>query len=967
MGWISLTAAKTARHFRMFLLVAGLAPVASIAHAQAANMYAEIQNQYLVLGIGNVAATDGSVFLQTAPGNPTNPTPGMPVTLLFGSGVETTNNATVSTGSVVYVRVDGGKSAGGNDYIFGRQTEGTWLAPPAVAGNHIVARWQTASQVVNNNTVDPRIEVDLIASFVHDQARFQFSIKNNSPGRTHSVSIAFLQDIVVGKEDEELGGPIRLPNGPYLRHETLLQGNQVPSFFDVFALGTIAPSTNIPGGPSLRGNLGPINRQVAGQAEPTLPTRFGYGDLNKLSGVGNPIPNPIFTGRDFDFVWNFKPDPSVDLTGGTVDNAVIDYWDGQAVGAGQTVQLVTYIGQASSTTDFNKFVTLGVTAPLALGYTTNKDSNGNPIGVTATPSPFVITANVQNQTDLTNSASIPITYSPVTLFLDLPKGLMLAPGEANPKTILNLMPGQEAAAAWQVVLDPAHPANGKLAYTVTSSPNGDTGKSVQRTVEVPVPAVFNLPGTNTTQGLYRMVSFPLIFGNTTPSVILGLNANQPAPDFDLVRWNPIQGHYEPVNTFLPGFAYWLRSRLTTDKTIIVDTLKYPPLEGQVQPTAAPYKVDYPKGWNQIGTPDIYDVRFSEIQVFDPASKQIVDVVTASDPLHQWILPAVFFYDTSDPNPQNWKYVLEDNFGFDMVPYQGYWIFNKLPNLEFFYPGVDTLGASVTRSALVGVGLTKAGSRAASTDWYLALQAKGKISTDYSTVIGVTGKATDALDYYKVSKPPIQENQLTLDIVHDNWSGGGRFAKDLRSPSSSRKTWDMVLTSSRPNEPVILSWPGLGVSVPRSYRLTLIDKDSNARYDMRSTSSVAITTNANKTRNVQVIAEPTRGSGPALITSFDVATQPGAPGGRAVASVSINYTLSQQADTQIQILSSNGRVLRTLTGQPLAGSGANTGRAVFDMRDSQGRLISTGVYTAVLKAQGADGQVSRQVRPFILPR
>src|SRR5262249_39255212 len=151
--------------------------------------------------------------------------------------------------------------------------------------------------------------------------------------------------------------------------------------------------------------------------------------------------------------------------------------------------------------------------------------------------------------------------------------------------------------------------------------------------------------SSTTQGLFTMFSFPLIFGNTPPSTILGLNSNP--PDFDLVRYNPTTGHYEPVNSFTPGLAYWLRSRLHSDRTILIDSVKFPPLDNQVQPNAVPFKTVYPRGWNKIGNPYIYGIRFSEIQVFDQATLQFIDINTAADPLHQWVLPAVYHYDTND--------------------------------------------------------------------------------------------------------------------------------------------------------------------------------------------------------------------------------------------------------------------------------------------------------------------------------
>ena len=379
---------------------------------------------------------------------------------------------------------------------------------------------------------------------------------------------------------------------------------------------------------------------------------------------------------------------------------------------------------------------------------------------------------------------------------------------------------------------------------------------------------------------------------------------------------------------MPGNAYWIRSRLPDDKSITIDTLKYPPLDNQVQPNAVAFPRDYPNGWNRIGTPNVYNVRFSEIVIFNSTTGEVASTVDAADPVHRWIQPAVFYYDTSDANPQNWHYVLEDNLGFEMVPYQGYWIYVNLSTLRFLFPGVDTPGASVTRAAVIGAGLGTRASRASMSDWTLQLKAKGAVSTDYSTMIGVNAAASDKLDYYKVNEPPLQDSQVSLDIIHSDWANGGRYAKDLRSASPASKTWDMVLTSSRPNEPVTFSWPTIGSSVPKNYRVTLIDPDNNARYDMRSTSSVVLTTNANKTRNVQVVAVPTRGNGAAVITGFDMTSTPGRASG--LGSVSISYTLSQEADTQIVILTTSGRVLRTLTGQPVPGA-TNTGRAVFDLR------------------------------------
>ncbi len=517
------------------------------------------------------------------------------------------------------------------------------------------------------------------------------------------------------------------------------------------------------------------------------------------------------------------------------------------------------------------------------------------------------------------------------------------------------------------MLDPANMISGNLRFTVTASPNLGTGKSVQRTIEVPLPSTVTLKNSASTQGLYSMLSFPYLFGNTPPSTILGLNANSPAPDFDLVRWNPTTGHYEPVNTFTPGLGYWFRSRLSIDKTVSIDCTKYPAIASQVQPTDTTYSVNYPRGWNQIANPYIYGVRFSEVEVFDTLTSVQLTADVAADPFHQWILGAVFRYDTSDSNPQNWQYVIEDNLGFTMKPYEGYWILVKKANLRFVYPGVDTPGASVTRQVLAGAGLgIRRSAPASSNNWRLQLNARGTVSIDTATYIGVNSKATDVLDAFKLPKPPAQDKQVSMDIVHEDWTEPGRYAMDLRSASPGRKTWDMVLTSSIPNEKVAVSWPDFAASVPKSYRLTLVDVDSNQRYDLRSSASVSLTTNQDKTRKVQIIAESVRGNAPAFITSFDVVANRSR--GTETSSVAINYALTETAETRVYIRSGNGRSVRTLVGTTAGRAvGDNSGTIVWDLRDDRGAAIPAGTYNVELVAKGINGQPFRQIKPFLLTR
>lgn len=992
MGWNSKIMRGVKALGGLFLLSAALLLTGGSAKAQLPgnscvttpdNCYNGLCNAYLCLYVGYGKNVAGSIGLISTANSPTDPGgAGFGNFLLWPAPLvppDPTGFVQPFYGSWLFVRVDGGAGgiagltgtgstgtgSSGGDYIFGDERTGIWLQLPTIVGNHLEASWQTIAHKVDaagggfSATYDPQIEIDMVATFVHDTVRFQFDIVNNSAGQTHTVGLAFVQDINVQPTisfGNEIDGPLRLPNQPYLHHETLLSGGQVPDRWETSVQISPATATTPALLHTVRGTLKPLSGL---QNEPTPPSRFAYGQTIVLDGFFQLNGAKV---RNYDQVWNFKPNPNVildkNVSSKSTDGSVVVYWDEQTVAPGQDLKRITYVGNADAENSFGAPLALSVTGPSALSFST--DHSTTPPTVGATPNPFQISAYVQNLTDLTQSGGLAI--GPINLFLDLPKGLKLQAGEVATKTINNVNAGGEGAVSWTVVPDPTAQVSGKLTYTVTASPNIGNGKSVQKSIEVPAPAALTLLSNTTTQGLFKMVSFPLLFGSATPSTIFGLPATPPA--LDVVKYDPTTAHYVSANSFQIGEAYWIRSTLATDQSFTIDSTKYPPLDNQVQPTATTLKKNYPKGWNQIGDPYVYGFKFSELQVFDTDSLTLTDIVSASDTLHQWVLPAIYQYDTSDPSPANWHYILEDNFGFVMQPYAGYWMYVKKANLQFIFPGTDTPGGQVTRAALVGAGIGSTASRASVDNWKLQLTAHNRISTDVAS-IGVAPKATNAEDNYKYGKPPVLNNTVQLNIVHSDWKTS-TLMQDLRAPGNGSQTWNLTVTSPKPNEDVTLSWANLTRNVPRNYRLTLIDKDTNTRRNLQSTASYSVNTGTSGTRQIQIVAEPTTRTGSVLITGFDIA-QTGTRSAGTTA-VTIHYALSQDADTQIVIRDGSGRPIRTLTPTRAASTGTNgTGQAVWDMRDQTGAKIPGGSYNIELNALGSNGQRARQIKPFIITR
>lgn len=963
------------------------------------DLYRGLSNNYLYLLVGVGDNVAGGIALATLGGN----TPDARRPLLITGPIRPANNAP-DFGTRIYVRVDGGSAGNGLDYIFGDQQDdgdgtdggnGTWVQPPTVIGNRLVARWRTLPTEKQGTggggtgggggvggggggggsttvTIDHRIEIEMIASFVHDTLRLQFNITNRNPGRAHNVGLVMVQNIVaapntspanlaaimVGGATPPQGadGPLRIPNYPYLRRETVLSGGLVPSTWETFHQIAAATQTAPAAIHSIRGTLRPF---ASAQSEPTPPTRFAYARIERLNGY-NPAPPPV-NGQaqnpiqhDFQQIWNYTPDNSILLTSPVQapDAGVALYWSEQIVPASATRTIVTLIGRSTTDNDFTPPLSLSVSAPSALGFRTDRNNNQG----LAVPNPFQVTAYASNLTDLLPTGGLNV--GPVNFSINLPQGLALAPNETMTKQLDRISPGAEGSVSWNVV--PTGEKTGTLRFAVSVAGNLGSGKTVTRDIEVPAPPAVELVGTtNNPLRLYQMLSFPLVFGNARPSTILGLRDNP--PDFQLVRYNPVAGQYEPVNTFEPGFAYWFLSNLPDNVRRTINPAQYPPLANQMQPNADTFRVNYPRGWNQIGNPYVYGIRFSEIQVFDQETFQIYYLSEAADNLRRWVSPAIYRW-----NPITQDYDLLDNFGYVMQPYEGYWIRVLRPGLTFIYPGADAPGGSVTRSVLAGSGPGATLGRATVDNWRLRIAARSASGNDLSNYIGVAPRAIDGMDIYKYDKPPVIHEKLTLDIVRtEGPEAGTRLAQDLRAPVLSRKVWDLVVRSPRAGEEVTLSWPEIAASVPRQYQLTLIDLDTGARRNLRNTSAYVFNTGTGGTRRLQIIAEPVSNASRVQITAFDVV--PNRTRGRAETSVAINYTLSQPAEARVIIRDGRGRTVRNLAAGSRAADSGNNGSVIWDLRDQQGVSLPGGVYNVELIVIGESGQTTRQVRPYILTR
>jgi hypothetical protein len=966
---------------------------------------AAVANSYLELTLTSSGTSSTTTTTTTTGGvayfgiatTPTNPTDPNPSTLFpaidegnYTTGIANPNSPNVIWYSPLFLRIDGGINIeNGLDIAVGDAAFGTYTVLPRTLGSNSIFFVYTTFPSLNLIAGLPSISVAVTATLIHDTVRFQFVISNTESGSAHTIGFAFIENINAQPGSLSMDGPLILPGLPVQHTATLLNGSQVPDYYQTQVPVSVATSSSPAIAHTVRGTMLPFNGATT---EPTPPTHIAYGrqfwvspfTTNSTSTTtttsGLMVPSPLesiqvifeattntstttTTSGTISYAtpWEYQPLPNDYLDRASLalypPAAVGLFWDEQTVVAGEALNYVTYVGQGTGDVDLAPPLALTVESPATLSYVSGT-AQPNAGASTTTTNPFTVTASVQNISDILSTGAISI--GPVSMFINLPSSLTLDAGTANntaSKQITTLPSEAEQAVSWAV--DTVGSVSGPESFNVSASPTLGRAKQIERTLQVPF-----LPTVNLAQGL-QMVSFPYTFSGANPAADLGVPASTLTPG--LQTWDSVNGSYKVATTILPGVGYWLNSSVAqTAKLASYAPLTLPTSSGNQFTQSYPPGVD---GWNQIGNPYVYNIQFSDIQILNTQTLETVTTDVASDSSHQWISQGLYAYD-----PTTESYTLETNIGFTMVPGQGYWMQVLSPNLQFIFPVINAVGASVTRAvtraATTSTSTTTLG-RDTTNNWRLQVSAKGAKTAD-SSYIGVAPTAVDGPDVFKYQKPPVLNNHVELNITHTDWGttrAATPYAQDLRSPSVAIKTWNMTVVAAQASEPVTITWPSLSTSVPRAYELTLIDTAGNKRISMRNTSSYVVTTGKSLTRNIQIVAEPTRAATRLQITSFTVVPNGIRPGTRAPASVQINYTLSQTADAQIVVRDSLGRNLRTLnTTTRAAGTGGQpAGSAVWDFRNQKGVALSTGLYSVEIDAMTSDGQKSRMTVPYLLAR
>lgn len=487
----------------------------------------------------------------------------------------------------------------------------------------------------------------------------------------------------------------------------------------------------------------------------------------------------------------------------------------------------------------------------------------------------------------------------------------------------------------------------------TPKPNPDTQTVAVTTGAETRNINFILDALYTYSPTLTLVSSPYQFPVTVTDLfsIPGADINT---TFAFVGWNPDTQKYvfyptPPADGFHYGQGYFLQE--TNTLTTLALTNPNGVLYGDNNPM--PFNISLRTGWNLIGDPYTVSLDLAKLQIIEPDGT-LKDLPSAQSGSSPDIGGALYTY-------ENGSYEIV----YTIDQFRGYWIRAFRPVTLVLSPG-----AQQTRGA---VGLTRGRALEEMTKdkngaWKVGLKATvgdGKMQIGSKAYFGVSTHATDGYDIYKMPTPPAMNKQaVQVSFDHKDWGDkAAGYMADIRSPQNT--SWDFTVTSSVPNAPVTLSWPGMA-TLSRRIDMKITDLDTQQTFSMRSRSSIALPASGDTlTKRYRVEKIFASHNSDLQLTNLAVTPSSTGRGASGVPTpVGISYNLSGEATVQVSILQ-GGRRIRTVHSATRA-AGAN--QESWDLKTDGGSTVATNVYTVEVRAiNPATGRTVRQVQNVLVTR
>ena len=420
------------------------------------------------------------------------------------------------------------------------------------------------------------------------------------------------------------------------------------------------------------------------------------------------------------------------------------------------------------------------------------------------------------------------------------------------------------------------------------------------------------PQTYATQ-VWKMASVPVSPTNGSPSEILVALGNYGTKRWRLFRF--FDGGYheflrENIGGFEPGRAFWLHIREAG--------LKLRSGGGQTSPMAEPFEIDLAPGWNDIGTPFAFAVRWDDIMAAsgDPAG---VAGPFAFDGT-SWSFP--------DPSDR-------------LAPWEGYAVKNNnSADVILRVPGLSN-----------GSGKDIAKAASESDGWALQVKAVAGGARDVNNYLGFRPGAEEEWDPADLPEPPAAPGEhVSLYFPHRDWEEyPDVYTSDFR-PEADGYSWDFEVRASLRNARIDLSIDGLD-EMPAGTAVQLLDLDRGLKLRVEEGASFPLSLpDANARRRFKIVVgseDYVSAASEGFLTVPDGYALPQSWPNPFNAGVTIPYELPEQTEIRLAIYDALGQVVNVLE-DGMRDPGYH--RVHWDGRDASGRRAASGVYFYMLRTE-----------------
>tara|TARA_B100000029_G_scaffold497744_1_gene565674 strand:- start:6794 stop:9517 length:2724 start_codon:yes stop_codon:yes gene_type:complete len=418
---------------------------------------------------------------------------------------------------------------------------------------------------------------------------------------------------------------------------------------------------------------------------------------------------------------------------------------------------------------------------------------------------------------------------------------------------------------------------------------------------------------------YRMISVPGKLDDKR-SVIDGLvtellddDREDNETEFRTFRWNGNDYTETGVASLSPGEAYWI---------ITLDSWQLAGGSGRSINLDGGYSISLKEGWNQVGspfnfTPNVYDAPEGAME------------------------PSFYRYTGSGYTSSN-----------TMSPGEGYWIY-----------------AYSSTSLKVGydVGLTLAReSIPEQFDWQGNIIAKVNGLNDSKNIFGTMPDASEEWDSNDRHEPPVIGNYVSVSFDNSDWEErGGFYSTDIHNSTDVGHEWPFVVkTNQEGHVSLDFEWTE---TLPSDWNLLLVDKVLKSVVDLRSNSTYSFACACDEDgRDFVIITGPpsytqeVMNDYNVLPTDYELSQNFPNPFN---AVTTLRFSVPEESSVSIAVYDLLGEKITILSDRMMYGAGNHA--IIWDGRDYNGKLMSTGVYFYRMEAFKGGKAIYQDARKLIM--